>query len=234
VNGQNGIVIGAGTSATITDNTISGNQFAGAYSGPNPITAVQAVGIQNLGSSSISGNTVTGNDLGIYNRSTGTTISGNTVQDSFEGIFLDEGNTTVCNNTVDGNNIGVAVVAFVGSTANSQGALLSNNIFNNGNGGLSFPGAGISVLAEAGATTTTLASANFNRIVGNSVGVDSTTTTPADATLNWWGATAGRTRRATTHGRRREHQPLASAEPLGVSHLDRAGGDRLGDGQRDQ
>jgi parallel beta-helix repeat protein len=191
VNGQNGIVIGAGTSATIIDSTISGNQFTGRYSGPNPITAVQAFGILNLGSSSISGNTVTGNDLGIYNRSTGTTISGNTVQDSFAGIFLDEGTTTVSNNTIDGNNIGVAVVAFVGSTANSQGVLLSNNIFNNGNGGLSFPGGGIRLLVQSGATTTVGATAHFNRIVGNSVGLDNTTAAATDATLDWWGSNSG-------------------------------------------
>ena len=144
-------------------------------------------------SSSIAGNTVTGNDLGIYNKSTGTTISGNTVQGNpFEGILLDQGTATVSNNTITGNNIGIAVIAFAaGNTADSQGTLLSNNIFNNGNGGLAFPGGGIRLLVQTGATTTAQVTANFNRIVGNSVGLDNTTTTPADATLNWWGINTG-------------------------------------------
>ena len=188
---QNGILINTGATATITGNTITGNQYTGPGSGPNPITNTPGAGIIVLGSASVTGNTVTGNDWGIYNSSTGTTISGNTVQGSFEGILLDQGTATVSNNTVDGNNIGVAVIAYMGNTANSQGTLLSNNIFNNGNGGLSFPGAGISVLAQAGATTTATATAHFNRIVGNFVGFDNTTTTPADATLNWWGINTG-------------------------------------------
>jgi hypothetical protein len=68
-----------------------------------------------------------------------------------------------------------------------------SHIFNNGNGGLAFPGSGIGVLAEAGATTTARATANFNRIVGNLVGLDNTTSpsVAVDATLNWWGSNTG-------------------------------------------
>ena len=47
------------------------------------------------------------------------------------------------------------------------------------------------MLIQTGATTTTTVTANFNRIVGNSVGFDNTTTTPTDATLNWWGINTG-------------------------------------------
>ena len=156
---QNGILIDATATATITGNTITGNQYTGPGSGPNPITNTPGAGIIVLGSASVTGNTVTGNDWGIYNASAGTTISGNTVQGSFEGILLDQGTATVSNNTVDGNNIGVAVITYVGNTANSQGTIVGNNIVNNGNGGLSFPGGGISVLAESGATTMALATA---------------------------------------------------------------------------
>ena len=198
VNGQNGIVADPGTTATITNNTVSGNQYTGdgsAFpSGPDPIINTQAGGIVNLGSDSVSvaGNTVTGNDIGIYNFGTGTTISGNTVQGNlFEGILLEQGTATVSNNTINGNNIGVAFTAFAIRKADAQGTLLSNNIFNNGNGGLAFPGGGIRLLAEPGATTTARATAHFNRIVGNSVGFDNTTTTPEDATLNWWGINTG-------------------------------------------
>ena len=57
----------------------------------------------------------------------------------FEGIVLDQGTATVSNNTINGNNIGIAVIALAGNTADSQGTLLSNNIFNNGKGGLAIP-----------------------------------------------------------------------------------------------
>lgn len=190
--GQNGIQITNGTTAEVRSNTITGNQYTGTTSGPNPFTDVQSIGILNYGSSSITGNTVTGNDLGIYNNSTGTTISGNTVQgNGFEGVLLDQGTATVSNNTITGNNIAVAVIAFAGNTADSKGTLVSNNIFNNGNGGLAFPGGGIQLLIQTGATTTALVTANFNRIVGNSVGLDNTTTSAVDATLNWWGSNTG-------------------------------------------
>ena len=36
-----------------------------------------------------------------------------------------------------------------------------------------------------------MATAHFNRIVGNSVGLDNTTATAVDATLNWWGSNTG-------------------------------------------
>ncbi len=188
---QNGIVIFPGATATITGNTIIGNQYIGPGSGPDPFNSTQAAGILVLGSASVTGNTITGNDIDIASSTTAATISGNTLENSFEGVFLLAGTATVSSNTIDGNNIGVALIAFSGDTANAEGTLVSNNIFNNGNDNLPFPGAGISVLAEAGATTVPSLTANFNRIVGNSVGVDNTTITPADAMFNWWGSNTG-------------------------------------------
>ena len=189
---QNGIVIRGGATATITGNTITGNQYIGPGGGPDPIGTTQAAGILIfLGSATVTGNTVTGNDIDIASISPVATISGNTLENSFEGVLLLEGTATVSSNTIDGNNIGVALIASSGDTANAEGTLFSNNIFNNGNDSLPVPGAGISVLAEPGATTMPLLTANFNRIVGNSVGVANTTATPADATLNWWGSNTG-------------------------------------------
>ena len=188
---QNGIVIRDGATTTITGNMITGNQYIGPGSGLDPIGTTQAAGIILLGSASVTGNTVTGNDIDIASSTTGATISGNTLENSLEGVLLLAGTATVSSNTIDGNNIGVALIASVGDTANAEGTLFSNNIFNNGKGGLSFPGAGISVLAEAGATTMPLLTANFNRIMGNSVGLNNGTTTAADAPLNWWGSNTG-------------------------------------------
>lgn len=188
---QNGIVIYPGATATITGNTITGNQYIGPGGGPDPFNSTQAAGILVFGSASVTGNTVTDNDIGIASNATGAPISGNTIENGFEGVYLLAGTATVSSNTIDGNNIGVALIAFSGDTANADGTLVSNNIFNNGNGVSSFPGAGIDVLAEPGATTLPLLTASFNRIVGNSVGLNNGTTTAADAPLNWWGSNTG-------------------------------------------
>ena len=188
---QNGILINTGAMATITGNTITGNQYTGPGSGPDPITTTQAAGIILFGGASVTGNTVTGNDIDIASSTTGATISGNTLENSFEGVYLLAGTATVSSNTIDDNNIGVAVIAFGGDTANANGTLTSNNITNNGNGGLSYPGAGILLLNDVGATTTAQATAQFNRIVGNSVGLDNGTAAAVDATLNWWGSNSG-------------------------------------------
>jgi hypothetical protein len=206
---QNGIVINTGTSATLTNNTITRNQFTGTNSGPDPTTAVQATGILIDGSAptlpggivTVSNNMISGNDEGIASISNSFTVSlsSNTVEGNLVGIVLKDGPASVSSNTISGNNIGVAVIAvptdsFGGPvTMDAEGTLDSNNIFNNGNGGVAFPGSGIRLLIAPNATTTALATAHFNRIVGNSVGLDNKTTspTPVDATLNWWGSNTG-------------------------------------------
>jgi hypothetical protein len=78
-----------------------------------------------------------------------------------------------------------------GGSLDTVANIESNVITNNGNGGLSTPAGGIVMSPGSGGTTTVQVIANFNRIVGNSVGVDNTTTTTADATLNWWGSNTG-------------------------------------------
>jgi parallel beta-helix repeat protein len=197
--GQNGIVIFPGATATITGNTVKDNQFTGPNNGPDPFTNTQSAAILDIGGGpdTITGNTVSTNDIGIFATNTGVTISGNTLHDTFEGLLLGAGTANVSNNTITGNNIGVAILAFPTDafgnpvTTNAVGNLVSNNITQNGNGGLSFPGAGILVSNATGATTTAQATANFNRIVDNSVGLNNSTTTAVDATLNWWGSNTG-------------------------------------------
>jgi parallel beta-helix repeat protein len=209
--GPNGIQISPGATAVITGNTISGNQYIGDGSGPDPVNDIQSAAILDFTNSiEIAGNTIVNNDIGIYStnfgtQAAGTTISGNEIEGSFEGIYIDQGNTTVSNNTITGNNIGVFAGAFSGNTFDSQGDLVSNNNTDNGNGGLSFPGGGIVQLddtsvsthgvgilpTDSGGTPTASVTASFNRIVDNAVGLNNETTTPAAATLNWWGSNTG-------------------------------------------
>jgi parallel beta-helix repeat protein len=201
VTAQNGIQISAGTTAQVSNNSVSGNEFTGPGSGPDPTMNTQSVGIFNFSDgSSFTGNTVFGNDEGIFSSNTGsppTTISGNTVENNrFQGIILSDGAATVSNNTITGNNIGVAVRASGNGAppVNAQGTLISNNITNNGNVGVGFPGGGIVLLKVTGATGTPVVTAHFNRIVGNSVGLNNSRVAMAatvDATNNFWGSNAG-------------------------------------------
>jgi parallel beta-helix repeat protein len=189
---QNGIQITEGTTAMVDNNTVSGNEFTGTNSGPDPTLAVQSIGIFILGSASVSGNKVMANDVGIDNAGSGTPIDGNTAQSNrFVGILVHQGSGTISNNIVTGNNIGVAVEAVAGDTVKSQATLISNTITNNGNGGLAFPGGGIRLLVGTGATTTPAATANFNRLIGNALGLGNATAATVDATNNWWGSNAG-------------------------------------------
>jgi parallel beta-helix repeat protein len=201
---QNGIQFSQGTAAgaTVSNSTISGDEFTGTSAGPDPFNDVNSAGILSfIDSSSFTGNTVFGNDWGIYTTntgSTGTTITGNTVRDNrFVNLFLDIGTATVSNNTISGSNIGVAVNSSVKDafgnpvSVDTVATLVSNNITNNGNGGLSFPGAGIDLFVESGDPKTARVTANFNRIVGNSVGLNSAATAVVDATNDWWGSNAG-------------------------------------------
>jgi hypothetical protein len=203
---QNGIQIGPGSaSATVSNTTISGNHLTGTGSGPDPgpnndqSTAI----IDYIASSSITGNTITDNDDGLEiadsaSTGTGAMITGNTLQGNlFENIVIRQGTSTVTANTITGSNIGVLVIASATDsfgnpvTTNAVGTLVSNDITNNGNGTVAFPGGGIRLLVQPGATTTAIVTANFNRIVGNKVGLDNTTNNATDATLNWWGSNTG-------------------------------------------
>jgi IPT/TIG domain len=211
---QNGMQIGPGAaSATVSDTTISGNQFTGTGSGAD---GVQASGILDFIGSTITGNTIHDNDLGLVSSPAGATaadttldiadlvpadltttttgpgaaVTGNSLSGNlFENIIIRQGTTNVTGNTITDSNIGLFLNG--GGSLDTVANIESNTITNNGNGGLPTPNGGIVMTPGSGGTTTDQATANFNRIFGNSVGVDNTTTTPADATLNWWGSNTG-------------------------------------------
>src|SRR5206468_2934212 len=101
------------------------------------------------------------------------------------------GVTNVTGNIITNSHIGVLLIA-VGTTSDTVGNIESNNIANNGTSPKRLDeGGGIVLELGSGATTTVQATANFNRIVGNTFGVDNKIATPMDATLNWWGSNAG-------------------------------------------
>jgi len=192
---QNGIQISAGATGSVSGNTVQDHLCNHASCGPDPLTQTQSAGIllfDPAAPTSISGNTVTNNDMGVYNYTPSgatPTIDGNTLTaNRYAGAFLDQGNATVSNNDITGvSNIGIAVVSFNGSTGNSQGTVTNNVITTGGN-------TGIKLIDETTADSfiPTIV-ANLNNLTGNAVGIDNTTGGSVDGEKNWWGNITGPT-----------------------------------------
>jgi len=109
--GQNGVQISRGAHATVTGNTISGDECNAPTCGPNGNSDVQsgAILLFDAGSgTTISNNTINTSDAGVLRSDTNTsspsvTISGNTFNGNrYEGIYLFGGPTTLTNNTING------------------------------------------------------------------------------------------------------------------------------------
>ncbi|MFI5394004.1 MAG: right-handed parallel beta-helix repeat-containing protein [Candidatus Binatia bacterium] len=187
---QNGIQVSRGAVATVSGNTVSGNLCNNSLCGPDLLNNDQSGGIllyQAGPATQVSSNTVSNNDVGIYNLADNSTISGNTLTSNrWEGIILDEGNATVTLNTIDGGNIGVAAVSFTGNTENSSGALSCNYITTVA------AGTGIELLdQDTGDSYVPTVTAHLNAIDGTGAGLVNTTTTPVNAENNWWGCVGG-------------------------------------------
>lgn len=182
---QNGIQISSGAAATLNGNTVSGNECNHPSCGPDPVNDTQSTGILLLdaGATSVSGSSISNNDIGIYNLTSGATntISGNTLSGNrYEGIVLDQGDATVRSNQISGGNIGLLAVSFGGNTENSTGTLLCNSI----------TGAGVGIkliddsLSDAFVPSVV---AHNGAITGNGSGIVNTTSAAMDATNNYWG-----------------------------------------------
>ena len=135
---QNGVVV-VSAEATIQGNTVTGNACDHPSCGPDPINDTQSTGVLLLfaqAGSTVSGNALSGNDIGVYSNAVGaTTLSGNQIASNrYIGVFLDQGNATVNRNVVTGGNVGVLAVSFDGNSDNSVGTLTCNRIENNGVG----------------------------------------------------------------------------------------------------
>jgi uncharacterized repeat protein (TIGR01451 family) len=138
--GQNGITISAGGVATVTGNTVSANEFTGTNSGPDPFTNTEVEGIIDLG----------GGD--------GVTIAGNNVFNNDIGIYsaslASPSPVSITGNTVHDNRFdGVFLEAGIATASN-------NTIFNNPNG--------LVVLSFDGRTQNSVATVTGNTIFSNS------------------------------------------------------------------
>jgi hypothetical protein len=186
----NAIQIGRGASATVTGNTVGGNLCNNPVCGPDPFTQSFSTGVlifSTTNAVSLSNNTFSNNDVGIYNNAANTTVSGNTfTANRYENLFLDEGNATVSDNNMSGaSNVGVMAVSFVGNAGNSTGTLTRNNITG--------AGIGLQMLDDTSGTDafTPQLTAHFNRIVSTTTAIDNPQSMTADFENNWWGCNAG-------------------------------------------
>jgi len=185
---QNGVVV-VSAEATIQGNTVTGNECNHSSCGPDPINDTQSTGVLLLFAqpgTTVSGNSLSANDIGVYNNAVGaTTITGNQVRnDRYGGIFLDQGDATVRANVVTGSNVGVLAVSFDGNSDSSVGTLTCNRIESNG--------VGIQLLDQqpADGFVPTITAHNSS-ILGNTVGMDNETPALESATGNWWGCATG-------------------------------------------
>ncbi|MDX2139708.1 MAG: right-handed parallel beta-helix repeat-containing protein, partial [Chloroflexota bacterium] len=195
----NGVQISDGATGSITDSTISGNK-CDLLSACGPISSglSQGSGILIFDASpvTISGNTITDNDLGVYNFGNATSIDSNIfTANRYAGIYADEGIATITSNTIDGGEYGVYVYAYSAtsfpSIAGDSVANLTLNTFTN-------TSVAISLVDEVGGDGfEPVVDANRNSIIGgtgpgsNDESFRNTTTVSQDIECNWWGDAAG-------------------------------------------
>ncbi len=183
---QNGIQIGKDTTAALTGNTVSGHQYT-------PLTVV-AVGILPFDSGNLtaSGNTLNGNDVGIYsiNSTVPVTlptldISGNTLTNNLYGIIFESTTATVTNNFITGSNLGI-----LGTPVNGQTVKVNANSVTAPTGANSV-GIAFDNFDSGNPTSTAVIDAHFNHIFGHSVGLENDSSSMTNAENNFWGCNAG-------------------------------------------
>ena len=128
ITAQNGIQLSGGAAGTISNNTISNI----AYTGPS----FSAAGILLSGASgttSISGNTITATQVGIYASGSNSNISNNTITGDNAvtdwAVFIDSATSTISGNTIHGADYGIDVY---NTTAKAK--ISNNNLTGNGIG----------------------------------------------------------------------------------------------------
>ena len=198
---QNLVQIGFGAEGTVRGNTLDGAEcdVAAPVCGPDPVANEQAAGVllyEAADGTEVLGNEISASDSGISDSSgsgvhvvAGNHLSGN----RYEGIYVDSATMQAHGNRIEGGRLGVAPVSWAGSPDSNPKLTLSGNTIS----GASV--AGIAPLRDDSATGDPRVVAHFNRIVGNSVGLDNAGAGTAglggvgsvDAEDNWWGCNEG-------------------------------------------
>ena len=189
---QNGIQLNNGVTATISNNTISGNVCNNANCSFDTYYSYGILAFD-MASLSISGNTFNNNDAVLFTASPGitTNVDRNTVtQVRYSGFDLDQGTTNLSNNFIIGSSFGprtgVGVLSFTGDTTNTVANLHSNSIT-----GATQAGISVDDFDTGDAVFPVVVSADFNRIAGNTIGIDNNTASMVPQSNNFWGCNQG-------------------------------------------
>jgi parallel beta-helix repeat protein len=128
---QFGIDVFLNAVAQVTGNTVSGGVCTLDGCGPDPINEFQAMGVlidSTPAGSTVSGNRISGSDVGVYQYGTPNccAINENTITDNrFFGIVIQDGDGTASQNRISGGQVGIGVVA---GGADTVGVLRGDHI----------------------------------------------------------------------------------------------------------
>ena len=139
---QNGIQVSNGAVATITRDTVTGNECDVSVCGPNGLTQTQSTGLLFFGASpgsKVTKSKLNSNDIGIYYSSANpgsapssseVSFVGNTLNDRYEGFVLDQGFSTQSKNTMSGGEVGIEIIQYNGQSCGIQGSATHDTISN--------------------------------------------------------------------------------------------------------
>jgi len=184
---QNGIQFSGSASGSVTNSSVSGHEYT-----PNTYSSA---GILPFDARNVtaSGNTFTGNDVGIYGYNSAVPsplyafdVTSNTFSNHPDAaIIFDACVPNVSNNIISGANWGIG-----GFVTNGQASSIKSNSITSPLG-VSPIGIYIDDWDTGSPTTTATASVNFNRISGYSSGFENNTFSSLNAENNFWGCNAG-------------------------------------------
>ncbi len=181
---QNGIQIAAGANAAITNSTVTGNAYL-----PPPPPAIQWVStgilVFDAGLVSITDSILSNNDVSVYHFFNTTnsgpfTVARNTITNGQYGVIADGINAEIRENFISNNGFGVAAWPQNTNTVSVQ----SNSITGSATNGIYFN-------EYSGIVTLANLDVNFNRISGNTVGLENASDSAVDAENNFWGCNGG-------------------------------------------
>lgn len=189
---QNGVQIGRRASGTITNSSISNNDYL-----PTSTVSVGVLAFNNE-AVTVTGTTMTGNDQGINSYLFTTdpvgspipvapslSATSNTfVNNSVGGLLFETAATIASDNVITGSRIGIR-----GRPINGQTATLVRNSIT---APVGVGSVGIDIDDRTGGSTTTATvTANYNRIYGHTNGLINDSGSSVNAEFNWWGCNAG-------------------------------------------
>jgi hypothetical protein len=210
---QNGIQVSDAATATILNSSISGNECddTGGGCGPNGFNQVQDGGILlfDAGKTGVSGTTVTGNDIGVYNIEGYTigwpfwspppgwkpvldTFTSMGLNNRYENAYFDEGRSSLTASTLSGGEAGVQTAQWNGQVVSATSTATGDTITGTASIATN-PTAAVLVSSDqaAGDLKVALTATGDRLDTSNAAGIANQTTSVVAATGDWWGDATG-------------------------------------------